>query len=643
MNSQRLSHLLAGAVVCCVAVPTLAGDCPELVGRWPYGPSYALAASGNEAYFGNGTALMIADVSNPAAPEVVGELDLLSLIRDIDVSDMFAYVAVGEAGLRVVDVSTPSNPIEVAFIDTPGDARDVSLAEHYAFVADGAGGLRILDVSIPEHPFELYTYREGVEALAVTVSESGERAYVAFTRAHGHGEEVVVIDLSNRSGPRGLFAREIPSGTTSLAFLSTSAPLGRYLFVAGRTGLAVLNVAVDSRPYEVFHDDELPRVDALSISGKLVFLGLRSDEGTAGGAVVIFDFSTPSMPVRMGYVEVPSGAVDLAASGGHVYVAADQAGLRVIDVSDVSSPFEVGFVDTPGHTERLAVTGDYAYVTGDGLTVFDVREPSNPERVAVLEGAASDVVVAGGHAYVAAGHEGLRIIDVTDPTSPREVSGLAMTAPLGPGSVTVSGRYAYIAAADEGLRVLDVSDPESPLEIGWLDITARADSVASTARNAYVLYSYLGTRFRWGHALAAIDVSIPSLPFPVGASCTCDGLVAASGDYVYLGGLSGLFVFDISTPRFPVEVGFVETPDPVASVTVSDGLALVTTAGSGLQIIDVSAPESPRIVGSYDTPGRSLDVDVAGEYAYITDDDAGLEVFDVSGCDRHASHLPTPR
>ena len=37
----RVAHVVALVVigVCVLAVPALAQDCPELVGRWPFGPT----------------------------------------------------------------------------------------------------------------------------------------------------------------------------------------------------------------------------------------------------------------------------------------------------------------------------------------------------------------------------------------------------------------------------------------------------------------------------------------------------------------------------------------------------------------------------------------------------------------------------
>jgi hypothetical protein len=47
--------------------------CLETFGRWPYGPAEAVAAAGDYAYVGSGLALLVVDVSDPAAPQRLAE------------------------------------------------------------------------------------------------------------------------------------------------------------------------------------------------------------------------------------------------------------------------------------------------------------------------------------------------------------------------------------------------------------------------------------------------------------------------------------------------------------------------------------------------------------------------------------------
>lgn len=120
-----------------------ADGCPELVGRWPYGPVYAVAVSGDYAYFGSGTVLQVVDVSSPAAPQAVGEVVLPGVVQSVAVSEGYAYVADEYASLRVIDVSTPSSPVEVGFYDTPGYAYGVAVSGGYAYVADYYAGMEV--------------------------------------------------------------------------------------------------------------------------------------------------------------------------------------------------------------------------------------------------------------------------------------------------------------------------------------------------------------------------------------------------------------------------------------------------------------------------------------------------------------------
>ena len=128
---RTCSHTLITVIVVLGGLPqpcAFAQGCPELVGRWPYGPAiWAVAASGTHVYFESGSGMRVADISDPTSPQVVGEVALPDLVREIALSGSYAYVADFEAGLRVIDVSTPSAPVEVGFFDMPGIASGVTV------------------------------------------------------------------------------------------------------------------------------------------------------------------------------------------------------------------------------------------------------------------------------------------------------------------------------------------------------------------------------------------------------------------------------------------------------------------------------------------------------------------------------------
>jgi len=161
-------------------------------------------------------------------------------------------------------------------------------------------------------------------------------------------------------------------------------------------------------------------------------------------------------------VQLRSGSVVHRVSPGawllldYAYVAAFNAGLRVIDVSDPQNPQERGFRDTSGNAVGVAVSGSYAYVAeGDpGLRVIDVSNPQVPVQVGEYNTPyfAQGVAVAGDFAFVADRIRGLRIVDISDPQRPSEV-GYYDTTGYADG-VALAGNYIYVANGDAGLQII---------------------------------------------------------------------------------------------------------------------------------------------------------------------------------------------
>jgi len=605
-HQQRVAHVVALVVmgVCFLASPALAQDCPELVGRWPYGPISAVAVSGDYAYFGSGAALMVADVSNPSTPQVVGNVALPGLVGAIAVSGGYAYV-VGES-LSVIDVSTPSSPTQVGFLEIQSYALSVAVSGGYAYIAAMYEGLRVIDVQVPSAPVEVGCYETVREASNVAVS--GGYAYVT-----DDGEGLRVVDVSTPSAPRQVGFLEIQSYTSSVAVS------GAYAYLAdGGAGLRVIDVSTPSAPRQVGSVDTPGNAVDVAVLGGYAYVaddyeGLR-----------VIDVSTPSAPRQVGHIySTPVQAWGVAVQGGHAYVADVWAGLRVVNVNSPSAPREVAFLDTPDGAVGIAVSGDYAYVAEYGLRVLDVGTPSAPVEVGFVDMSwAANVAVMGGYAYVAAMDEGLRVIDVHDPSHPVEVG--SVDTPNLANDVAVLGHYAYVADFSSGLQVIDVSVPHDPRRVGSVDTPGQALAVAVSGSYAYVADRLEGLR--------VIDVSNPYHPREVGFLQTDDSWdVAVQGSYAYVAdNFSGLRIIDVSTPSTPVEVGSVTYHvAKILSVAVSGGYAYVADQWSArsLRVIDVETPTAPVEVGRYETVGGASDVAVSGGSVFLADGSAGLAVF----------------
>jgi hypothetical protein len=89
-------------------------------------------------------------------------------------------------------------------------------------------------------------------------------------------------------------------------------------------------------------------------------------------------------------------------------------------------------------------------------------------------------------------------------------------------------------------------------------------------------------------------------------------------DIAYIGcGWAGFFIFDISDPTNPEQLGRFETPNWVIDVAVDQKVAYLTLGESGLYALDVSDPSRPLLMGSLTLPGFVSPIDVSGDYAYM--------------------------
>lgn len=218
--------------------------------------------------------------------------------------------------------------------------------------------------------------------------------------------------------------------------------------------------------------------------------------------------------------------------------------------------------------------------------------------------------------------------------------------------VAISGNYAYLSSGlNSGLRVLDLSDPTAPVEVGyavnsdpcpgvWSWMT---DRVRVSGNQAYVLY-FDGTWSFAHYRLYVYDVSDPCAPRQMGYLSLPDNCTSlfVEGDYVYITsfedvGVSEVKVIDVSDPTQPVEVGSFGTPGMSHEVNVTDNTAYIADNDS-LIIFDVTDPGSPIKLGSYaPQSGMALihNVAVQGDYVTITDATFGVRILDASD----ASHI----
>lgn len=186
---------------------------------------------GDVAYVSGYGALVVIDVSDPAAPHTLSRLSVDGSAMGLAVHEGIAYVAVEEMGgdvgtLYVVDVRDPKRPQQVGAVGIRGRGLHVALAGDVVYVAvlDWSlrlpkGGVQVVDVSDPARPQTIgfLTLPGG----AFDVQVSGPYAFVAAGEA-----DVYVADLAD------------PAHLRLVGHLDTPGSARRVLVVADRVYVA---------------------------------------------------------------------------------------------------------------------------------------------------------------------------------------------------------------------------------------------------------------------------------------------------------------------------------------------------------------------------------------------------------------------
>jgi hypothetical protein len=458
----------------------------------------------------------VVDISDPANPYQVCEVELGEGAIGVDVKGDYAYCAGDEYGLIVINISDPLNAYEVSSCSTMGHAYGVEVQGNFAYVVCISGLMTVVSITSPNSPYVVGFL--DLPGWSTELDIIGNHAYVP---AGEGGMRVIDIQVPAQPNEVGVF--ETPDATYGV-FVQ-----GDYAYLANEDGgLRVIGISDPSNPNEVGHCDISGDVVGVYVSGDHAYL--PSDDST----LHVIDVSDPSQPIEIGSCYTACEPFGVFVLGDYAYLGGMYDGLRVIDISTPTAPIEVGFYDTPDYAMSVFVLDNFAYVADydGGLRVIDISTPANPVEVgACTFDEAHGVFVSGSYAYVASGGEGLVVVDVSNPNSPFMVSSYETWWATG---VYVNGDHAYVADYSSGLRVIDISTPSNPNEVGYYNTPGDAEGVFCSGAFTFVadgmglqILQFLG---------GSLAVTATATPDEIcdGESSQLNGFaVGGSGNYSY--------------------------------------------------------------------------------------------------------------
>ena len=313
---------------------------PSIPGTYDLSGSNAATAvyvSGNYAYVGYNTGMAILDISNPAAPALVGTYTTTAAVKGIYVSGTTAYLATAMATsqLVLVDVSAPSAPTAISSLavgDTAA-ANALTVNGNYVYIVKNRaastanGEFNIINISTPSAP--VLTGKLRINANMTGLALDGNYAYVSTAKKNG---QLTVVKITNPARP---------------------------------TSAATVNLGATA--------------DSIALAGSSVYVGTATN--STGGEFRIYDISSPTAPSLVGSYETATTVYGIGVSGGIAQLGTTTSGKQLItlDISTPSAPTLISDISVGGRVNALSVDGLHAYLgTSASTKEFQIAQAGYP-------------------------------------------------------------------------------------------------------------------------------------------------------------------------------------------------------------------------------------------------------------------------
>jgi len=577
------------------------------------GTTKAMYRDGDRLYLGSGLHVLVLNVADPEAIQVMGTSPLLpQFIESISGDEEgHLFVSCGSGGLVILNVSNLSAPTISGYLDTMGYTENATPFGRYVVLADGPQGMQIVDVSNIQNPtivseaFPLaYVYDVVIE---------GNTAYAA-----GGGSGLFTIDLSDPEKP-------VETGMVQLNGCQYDAEIvnGRLYLAGAWGGVSAFDIGEPLAPKLANNTETTGWAMALeSADGDLLVL-----DGADGAMLYDLSSSQPELLstfTLFGFVG--SGAME----GNSAFLLDEEFGLVSVDYSDKSAPELLSRWMPLTEARRLTVSGTTAFVAGglSGMHVIDLSDVSNPQETFWYNtdgGYVNTVLVSGNKAYASI-HLDTRtplvIFDISNPLEPKELgSVLNDEAVYGSAfrSFALGDEAAYIAGERTALTV-DIRDSAHPKMTSRIDLGNESNSGVTQ-----------GDLFVTGSRLQIYDVSDPQnlkLISSLDNNSSGEAVAFLNDTTVLCAGEPGIWIVDISDPLDPKKIGEFSMSGSPMGIAMDGTTAYISALGNGIYIVDFSDINIPVLIETIHTLGDANSCYLNGNQLIVADSIAGMTIYE---------------
>lgn len=606
----------------------------------------AVSIQNNLAYVGIGSRLVIADVSDPTQPQIIGQSEVLpNIIRQIAIQESLAYVALGEEGLWIFNIANSPTLQFVGSVKTTNPVDHFLLKGDLAYVVNqrelGEVPLRdgqvltVVDLTDSTQPVEIGSMPLPTQANKLVLVNN--YLYVSIYPYYAGFEEILlVVDVSNP---------ELPTLVASVPELASPdlAVKDDQLLLIERGTLIMADMINPISPTKTVQSPNLVdfgSIDFLYLDQNIVwaFSGFGDVDGCVGDLYAV-DISQPANIQKISQLSASCAINDITSLDDMLYLATD-SGLAIINATDPFAPEYVGYLPTFPILHQLIMGQDLYGLDESGNRVFVINLDNRlqPQIVGVYDDQGSIIEIASNENYLYLATSfvnGIPVIDVSNPAEPQETA-VVMLDVFDIDNPIVSNNYLY-ALLVGSLGIFDISDP--------LHIVQVSEAESEEIGHIRMMALDDKTLYKWAeavgdHGLHVVDVTNPEKPIEITFISDEDArprdIVAHQGFVYLLGsacqddndctGGNVLRVLDMTNPAEENLIATLPMPPTASNMTLSGSRLILT--GDDIWLLDISDPFQPRLVGYYPTPGY---VQYAGDQQRIVVVDDLIYVADGAG------------
>ncbi len=565
----------------------------------------AVSRIGNYAYVGYGVDFAVFDMSNPAAPVQVDQLDT-GIVSDIAIQENIAYLTVS-GDLLTIDISNPARPVQIGYLHLHS-AKQVAVQDDLAVVAS-TYDVYTIDISNPYNLVETAVYDDGDLYLS-GVAIDGNTAYI------GDHDSLLILDISNPAAPQKI------SEFTVDGYIHAIRAVNNLVYLIDSTWLHILDVTNPAAPQltgnlQLFANTSNDAISNMTIDGNKAYIAV----GRAGMRIV--DISNPAAPTQIGSYGSEGHVDDIFIQNSIAHIADGLSGqLITVNIANVASIQPISSVGNFSAALTIDVNrnNDTLYIA-DGFSNIiynDFTNPANPAKMGEYDtsSCAMDVFIKDNLAY-SSGYGGFQITNISDPAHPQLVSRIQPF--YGPArDIKVYGDLAYVGG-NTGLHIINVSNPSNPYRVGYFSSKQVYNFAVANG------YAYLSVFASIGDdPLIVVDVSNPSSPSFISSYAPANdaqlmSMEVQNNTLYAAAGTDGFIFLDVSNPANVQEiVRYSVSPfEPANSIHVKGDIIYTLQPTAGVWIADVSDIMHPYFIANYPLDGNPWSITVEDDLIHM--------------------------